>query len=276
MPETDYHRVSLAHIREPSHRLRESIEPGPLGELADSMAAEGLHQPIGVRGPLEDGSFEIIFGHRRYLAAQLLHWREIPCRVYAPDYDPLLAAVSENLQRADLTPMDEARVVARFHERGEPLVAIARLFRRSDAWVRSRLDLLTLPPDLQAAVHDGRIKLGVASALRDVDHEPYRRSLIEEAQRTGATAQTAEVWRQHYLADRERITANSLMVAEILERREAWKIVVPCDLCRTDHDYTRTRGLRVCEPCFHALAQALQEEQQAARQAAVSAAAVAP
>jgi len=223
------------------------------------MAAEGLHQPVGVRGPLADGTYEIIYGHRRLLAAQLLTWPDIPAMVHAHDFDPLLAAVSENLQRADLTPVEEAKAVARFSDVGEPDAAIARLFRRSAAWVRARRDLLGMPEDLQEAVHAGSIKLGVAAALADIDHADYRKSLIAEAARSGASVASAELWRQHYLTDRERIIGNNLMVQEIMSRREAWKIVVPCDLCRVDQDYTDTVTVRICAPCRNALAEAQAE-----------------
>jgi ParB family chromosome partitioning protein len=220
------------------------------------MAAEGLHQPVGVRGPLADATYEIIYGHRRLLAAQLLGWLDIPAMLHPADFDPLLAAVSENLQRADLTPVEEARAIARFVEAGEPDAAIARLFRRSSAWVGARRALLLMPGDLQDAVHAGTLKLGVAAALVDIDHEAYRKSLIAEATRTGATTATAEVWRQHYLTDRERIVSNHLMVEEIMSRREAWKIVVPCDLCHIESEYQDTRSVRVCVACRNALAAA--------------------
>jgi len=269
-PPSNYERIPLHLIREPSHRLRESIAPEALGTLADSMAAEGLHQPVGVRGPLLDGTYEIVYGHRRLLAAQLLGWPDIPAMLHPADFDPLLAAVSENLQRADMTPVEEARAIARFVERGEPDAAIARLFRRSAAWVAARRALLAMPEDLQEAVHAGGLKLGVASALADIDHDAYRKSLIAEAARSGATAQTAELWRQHYLTDRERIVANSLMVEEIMSRREAWKIVVACDLCQKEQEYQDTRSLRVCVACRNVLA-AVQAEEQAAAAAAAPA-----
>ncbi len=267
MQSSEYETVALSKIKEPSHQLREAIEPQALGVLADSMAAEGLHQPIGLRGPLPDGAWEIIFGHRRFLAAQLLRWPAIPARLYPADTDAELVAVTENLQRADMTPLEEARAIARFIERGEPDAAIARLFRRSAAWVNSRRELLAMPQDLQRAVHDGTLKLGVAAALRDVDHAPYRAQLVAEAQRTGATVATAELWRQHFLADKTRIIGNDLTVQQIVERREAWKIMVPCDLCDKDHEYQNTRGLRVCVGCFNELAHAIQDAQAEARAA---------
>jgi ParB family chromosome partitioning protein len=268
MPSNEYVAVALRHIRPPSHQLREAIDREALGVLADSLAAEGLHQPIGLRGPLPDGAWEIIFGHRRFLAAQLLRWPTIPARLYPLDTDAELVAVTENLQRADMTPLEEARAIARFIERGESDAAIARLFRRSPTWVSHRRALLEMPEDLQRVVHEGVVKLGVAAALCDIDFAPYRAQLIQEAQRTGATVQTAELWRQHFLADKARIIGNTLTVEEIAERREAWKIVVACDLCRTDHDYQATRALRVCLGCMKELARAVHEAEAEARTAA--------
>jgi len=266
MSTTDqYQKISVGLVDEPDHAARDAIDPGRLGELADSMAAEGLHQPIGVRGPLASGRYEVVWGHRRLLAARLLLWPDVPARVFPADFDPALARVSENLQREDLNPLEEARAVAAFHERGKPLAEICRLFRRSPGWVQTRLDLLHFPPDVQAAIASGTLTLAVARELATIDHDTYRGQLVAEAQRVGATSRTAEVWTAHYRADRERIVANVLTVEDVLARRDAWKIYVPCELCGEDWEYSQTRSLRACAPCLAAVA-ALVE--QAAQQAA--------
>ena len=259
-----YGEIPLDAIREPEHQLRERIEPQALGELADSMAAEGLHQAIGVRGPDPQRRYHLVWGHRRYLAARLLAWRFIAARVFPLEYDPLLAAVSENLQRTDLTPLEEARACPRFVERGQPVPAIARLFRRTDVWVRERLALLDLPEDLQAVVAERTLPLAVVRVLGDIDHAEYRVELIREALRVGATAATAELWRAHYLTDRERILHNRETVQEISSRREAWKIMVPCELCAEDHEYPDTVSLRICGPCRDAILALVEREARAA------------
>jgi ParB family chromosome partitioning protein len=264
MTDPVYEQIPMTQILEPSHRLRESIDAERLGELADSIAAEGLHQPIGVRGPLDGGRFEIVWGHRRFLACQLLKWDAIPARLFAADYDPLLAAVSENLNREQMTPLEEARAVARFVERGEPDAAIARLFRRSSAWVAGRRRLLDLAPELQEAIHEGRLSLGVAEVLGDIDHEDYRASLVKEAQRTGATRTTVEVWRQHYLADRERLIGNHSTVEEIAASREAWVIYTRCDGCAQNAPFADTRSMRFCASCYSSLVAALRDAENGA------------
>lgn len=249
----EYKPVPMALIHEPPHQLRQTIDPERLGELADSMAAEGLHQPIGVRALDGEEAYEIIWGHRRFLAARLLRWPSIPCRVFPVGYDPLLAAISENLQRVDLDPVEEAHAVQKLLDTGRSIAEVARLFRRSHNWIVSRIDLLRYPEDLKTAIQMHGLKLAVADALRDIDHDAYRAELTSEALRTGATGATAHVWRQHYLADRDRIINNHLMVDEVITRREAWIIYYPCDGCRENVDYRDTQTWRFCNKCSHEL-----------------------
>lgn len=250
-------RLPLTNINEPEHQLREAIDPEALTELADSMAAEGLHQPIGVRGPLPDGRYEIIWGHRRYLAARLLQWDDIEAKTFPPTYDPLLAAVSENLQRADLTPVEEAHAVQRMLERGHSVASVSRLFRRSPSWVHARVNLLNLPEDLQGAVQGRALSLAVATGLAEIDHDGYRRQLIDEARRTGATADTVAVWAAHYRADRDRIIHNSLTVEELSQARANFVVYYSCDACGQDADYRETKAFRFCPSCGDSLARGL-------------------
>lgn len=249
MKDAQYVDMPLGKIREPAHQLRERIDPEALGQLADSIAAEGLHQPIGVRGPDAENVYEIVWGHRRYLAHKLLQRPTITARVFPQDYDPLLAAVSENLNRAQLNPVEEANAVSMFIDRGYPRAEIARLFRRSPVWVEQRIALLQLPPDLLAAISEHGLPLAVAAQLADVDHEPYRRQLVYEAVTHGATATVAAVWRQHYLSDRDRITRNDVAVETIIQERDRFILKYPCDWCDKEVPYRETRTLRLCLGC---------------------------
>jgi len=244
-----YVQLALDKIAPPAEQHRERIDPERLGALADSIAAEGLHQPIGARGPMPDGSFEIVWGHRRYLAVRSLRWLSIPCRIFPADYDPLLARGSENLQREQLNPVEEAHVVALYLERGLPRAEVARLCRRSVSWVDQRAALLELPTDVLDAIRVHGLTLGVARLLADVDHEPYRHSLLYEAVQHGCTEASAAVWRQHYLADRDRIVSNSLRIEQIIADREKFRLMYPCDWCATPVAYEHTRTVRLCLDC---------------------------
>jgi len=96
-----FHDRALAvdSIDEPAAPSREAMDPMALGALADDMAVNGLLQPIGARGPNEHGRFEVVWGHRRLMAARILHWPGIAARVCEWSVDPLVARLSENLIR---------------------------------------------------------------------------------------------------------------------------------------------------------------------------------
>ena len=251
-------------IDPPDDPHREGLDDESLGQLADSLANEGLHQPIGLLRREAEERFTIIFGHRRFCAASLCRWREIDARIYPAGTDVLLARASENNNREQLTPLEEARVVRRFLARGESMSATARLLRRSAAWCYLRLALLEQPADLQAVVHDGSISLSVAAALAKVDHDDYRKELIREAVTTGAKAPTVELWVAHFLADKDRIVQNFYTVQQIIERRDTWRITVACDFCAAEQGYDETRSWRLCVSCHNGLLHQQAEHRQEA------------
>jgi len=244
-------------VDEPPRPSRDTMDPERLGALADDIAANGLLQKCGARGPMPSGRYELIWGHRRLLALRLLRWPELPCMLYPATYDPDVARVAENLQREELNPIEEGQECQRFIDKGMPRAAIARLFRRTPAWVDGRLTLLHFPADVQEAVRQAAISIGVAGVLAQLDHERVRAEFLKEAIRTGAKTQTAETWLYHYRADRERIITNQLTVDHFVAERESWKIMVPCDLCQEDTDYQQTRSLRVCVECLPHIGPAL-------------------
>lgn len=249
--------IPMEQVDEPPRPSRDTMDPERLGALADDIAANGLLQKPGCRGPMPDGRYELIWGHRRLLALRLLRWAELPCMVYPATYDPDVARVAENLQREELNPVEEAQECQRFVDKGMPRAAIARLFRRTPAWVDGRLTLLHFPADVREAVSAGAVSLGVAGVLAQLDHDLVRADFLKEAIRTGAKTATAETWLYHYRADRERIVTNRLTVEQFAAERESWKIMVPCDLCRDDTDYQHTRSLRICLDCLPHLEPAL-------------------
>lgn len=252
--------VPLDLIELPARPHRISIDDSELNRLADDIAANGLHQVVGVRELADSDRLVLIYGHRRLLAHRMLRRASIRARVYPHDADELQIRMAENELRADLTPVEQAHICREFVERGDPVAAVARYFRRSDQWVRGRLALLDLPDELQAAVADRVITVGVAWELARVDYEPYRRDLIREAANHGCTERTAQAWASQYLADAERIKANTMKVEEIAARREQFRMMTDCAVCRASVDFADTRALRVCSGCMQQLLAALAEE----------------
>ena len=248
-------------IDEPIAPLRETIDPTELHALIDDMAANGLLQPIGARGPNQNGRYEVVWGHRRLLAARQLQWTTVPARTCPKNTDPVLARLAENFHRHDLNPREEARAITALRENGRAIVDIAHLLRRSVSWVESRIDLLRWPDDLQEQVATGQMTMRAASLLAEIDNDGYRAELIGEAKRTGATAATIGVWLAHYASDRDRIITNRETVTEILERREQFRVMFVCECCETEKDSRDSVLLRVCTACKRTL----DDEKQASR-----------
>lgn len=261
MPDPIEILIPLAQINPPPHQLRETIDAESLGALADDIGGHGLLQAIGVSGPDTGGRYTIGFGHRRFLAHQLLQRPDVRARVWPPGTDLLDIAVAENHFRKDLNPIEDARAMRQFVERGEPIISIARRYRCSDGTVRQRLALLELPTDVQAAIERDEISVAVGQILGSIDHDDYRRSLIDEATRGGTSARIANVWAAHYVAERERIIHNRLAVQEIIAQRADFILYAPCDGCQEAVPYDQTRGLRFCPGCFNAIMTSLQGEQ---------------
>lgn len=254
-----YRAFAVSLIREPVDPARQSIDQETLGELADSIAAEGLHQPIGLVLDADGDGAVVAWGHRRLLAHRLLRAELIDAKVFPAGTDLALARWSENGQRADLNPMEEAGEVKRFLEKGYPISQIRRMFRRSEAWVNDRLALLTLPDDLKACITNRSLSLAVVAILRDIDHDGYRESLVREAISHGATAAAADVWRAHYAAERIRIISNHVTIEQLAQERQAFTITVACEWCQQPTAVELTRSWRLCSGCHAEMSTARRE-----------------
>ena len=145
---------------------RLDIDAGALEELAASIRAQGVVQPIVVRA-LDDGRYEIIAGERRWRAAQLAGLTEIPALVReVPDHAALAIALIENIQREDLNPLEEALALRRLIDEYDLThQAVADAIGRSRAAVSNLLRLLELAPEARELLRSGRIEMGHARAL---------------------------------------------------------------------------------------------------------------
>ncbi len=248
--------ILMLQIEPPPHQLREKIDPVQLRELADSLARDGLLEPIGVQTQPQGGPFRIIYGHRRYLAAQLLAWASIAALIFDEHADALQLALAENTHRANLTPVEEAMALGALASRGLALAAIAHQVRKTETWCQARLALLKYPQDLLDAIHDHRLPLTVAAQLLAITHEPYRAYLTRDALAHGASARTVAAWVQHYLAEQPRIESNMEAVEAVAARRSTFVIMSPCDYCQEPANIEATRTFRLCPTCSAALSAA--------------------
>jgi ParB family transcriptional regulator, chromosome partitioning protein len=162
--------LPISSVRPNPFQPRSGIDETALAELSASIEVSGLLQPIVVR-PRGSG-YELIAGERRWRAVERLGWPTIPAVVRDADDQTLLTlALIENLQRNDLSPIDEAQGYRRLMEEFEvPQAEVARLVARNRATVANLLRLLKLPPEVQGFVHDGKLSEGHARALLALEH----------------------------------------------------------------------------------------------------------
>jgi len=157
--------VPMTSVKPNPYQPRTRMDEAPLDELVASMQSSGLLQPIVVR-PKANG-YELIAGERRWRAATRLGWTKIPAVVKEVDDQTLLTlALVENLQRDDLSPIDEASGYQRLTEEFQmPHGEIARLVGRNRATIANLLRLLQLPAEVRTLVHEGKLSEGHGRAL---------------------------------------------------------------------------------------------------------------
>ena len=159
---------------------RKDFDPEALQALADSIAEHGLIQPLTVReGP--DGYYQIIAGERRWRAARLAGLEEIPVTVIeADDRKVMELALVENLQRADLNPMEEAAgFQTLMEEYGLTQDETARRVGKSRSAVANSLRLLSLNGELAELVRSGTLSSGHARALLTLKNEALQRQAAQ-------------------------------------------------------------------------------------------------
>ena len=153
-------------IQRGKYQPRRDIDPDSLQELADSIKAQGVMQPIVVR-PISDTKFEIIAGERRWRATQLAGLDMIPALVRdVPDNAAIAMSLIENIQREDLNPIEEAAALLRLQQEFElTQQEVANAIGKSRSTVANLLRLMTLQEDVRKMVEHGDLEMGHARAL---------------------------------------------------------------------------------------------------------------
>lgn len=159
--------VPIELLRPSPFQPRRHFDEAELEALADSIRERGILQPLLVRPCGGTADYEIVAGERRWRAAQRAGLHEVPAVVRElSDRDTLELALIENLQRADLSALDEAQAFRRLvDEFGHTQEDVAAAIGRSRSHVANTLRLLALPPAVQAMVGDGVLSAGHARAL---------------------------------------------------------------------------------------------------------------
>jgi ParB family transcriptional regulator, chromosome partitioning protein len=169
--------IPIADVHPSPNNPREHLHD--IAELAASIAADGLVQPIIVQKLLGGNGYQIIAGHRRLEACARLGWAKVPCiirRDLLPD-EELVAILVENGQRSGLDPIEEARALKRLVDSGRSAADVGKRIGRPGSYVSGRLLLLSLPLAEQEEVRAGHYTLSHAKNLvRDAREAERRRA----------------------------------------------------------------------------------------------------
>lgn len=249
--------IPIIKIHPNPHQPRHFFDPGALEELASSIRRHGVLQPLLVS---EDGSngYLLVTGERRWRAAKLAGLRTVPAviRERLEDADQLELALVENLQRRDLTPLEEARAYEQLRTNlGLSQAEIAERVGMNRSTVANSLRLLKLADDIQEMVEKAELTAGHARALLAFADDDERRAWARRAVETGlsvrdlerAAAAAREVENHeteprrprpktardpNLAAAEERLALHLGAPVEIRARRRGGAIVISC----SDHD----------------------------------------
>ena len=177
---TEYRDVPLSQLNVSKTNPRRTFDETALKELAESIRAQGILSPLLVR-PLTESGFEIVFGERRYRAAQLAEQDTVPVRVkQMSDAEALEAQLVENLIRAEIHPMEEAqgfRALLNLEEPKYSVEQIAAKVGKTPAFVATRLKLLDLAPSAVEAFYADEIGVGHALLLAKLPADQQEHAL---------------------------------------------------------------------------------------------------
>jgi ParB family chromosome partitioning protein len=194
--------LDLNKIVNSTYNPRKDFRPETLQELADSIRQVGVLQPICVRP--KEGGFEIVYGERRYWAAAMAGLKFIPALVRElSDAEAEDAAITENLQREDVTPREEAAAYKRALESGRHTIeSLVGKFGKSEAYIRSRLKICDLIDALAEQLDREEISVGVATEIAkydaEVQQEVYEEHFSDGCRLSWKNARIREIARRLY------------------------------------------------------------------------------
>ena len=186
------HTLPIEHLQRGKFQPRKDMNPEKLQELADSIKAQGIIQPIVVR-KLSQDKYEIVAGERRWRAAQLAGLQQVPVVVKDIDDRATMAiALIENIQRQDLNPLEEAEALRRLlDEFTMTHQQIADAVGKSRVTVTNLLRLMDLHPEVKKLLVSGQLEMGHARALLSLD-AAKQVAAAQKIAREGLTVRMAE------------------------------------------------------------------------------------
>ncbi len=199
--------IPVEFIQRGKYQPRRDMHQDALEELADSIRAQGVMQPIVIR-PIGDDRYEIIAGERRWRATQLAGLEKIPAVIRdVPDEAAIAMALIENIQREDLNPIEEAMALKRLQDEFELThQEVAQAVGKSRTTVTNLLRLISLTEDVRTLLEHGDLEMGHARALLTLEPD-QQRDLARQVVARGLSVRQTEA-----LVRRQQQAANKVSV----------------------------------------------------------------
>ena len=251
--------ISLDLIDRPQRVSRFDIPDDEISELAESIRERGLLQAITVAE--REGRYEIVFGDRRFLACKKLGHESMRCvvRKYA-DVDVAIDRATENKQRANLSPLEEASEYQNLHEKhGMSWDQIGKMLGLSGGFVLRRVKVLKMDERVQRALHEKKINLGVAEELHRCPDPTQMVYLLEMCVEHGVTVAVVRGWVNDVVSNIRRQASDIEEGRGEPEVYEPQKLFRACSLCQDPVDIMKMRRIEACPSCHDAILKILKE-----------------
>ena len=247
--ERSFEWISIDQILQPARPIRMLFPERELDELATSIKEIGILQPI-LLNRLSENRYEIIAGHRRYLAANRAELLKVPAIImHVDDTDLDTMKVHENLYRADVNPLEEGYFFKELKERKQLTnEQIAKMISRSTAYVQQRIESTEWPEDLRQKVISGMLNFSQAREIALVKSEQVQRSITEWTVKGGASTQTLAKWRQEFDRKEPEEGEEEPMLPPTLPQ-DIPESKIRCDSCQIWVRFTETIAFRLCPHC---------------------------
>lgn len=231
-PPQELQYLPLDLVQRGKYQPRRDMNPAALDELAQSIKAQGVLQPIVVR-PIGEGRFEIVAGERRWRASQQAGLEKIPAMVRdLPDEAAIAMALIENIQREDLNPIEEAMALQRLQQEFQlTQQQVAEAVGKSRVTVTNLLRLIALPEEVKTLLSHGDLEMGHARALLGLPADQQ----IEGARHVvarGLTVRQTEALVRQWLAGKDKPVVSTKADPDIarLEQRLAERLGSPVQI----------------------------------------------
>lgn len=272
-----YMLVKLEYIDEPRLAARASMSEQAMAELMESLDEVGQLEPVTLEE--NSGRFEIITGHRRFLAMRELHgiyagkgelrWTCLKALVYKRgEIQTLAARLHENIVRENLNPAEEAVFMRQAMEQYSlDLPGLCKLFKRSEQYVSGRFALLRGDIEIFNAVQEGKITLGAAHHLNRITEDKARKHYLEQAKLWSPPGRVVEGWVREWSNIKQHVMSAGEQQREQVKPAEVTEYVDQCALCGGYRDPGNLIYIRIHKWEWESIiAQLAQAQKQAAGQ----------